>query len=244
MTTPVKSITLSSPKRGSTRHAARKKPYHHGDLPAALKQAAVLLIARHGVEGFSLREAALAVGVSPSAAYRHFEDKAALLQVIAQDAFREMGQRFQSAMGSVRGSGGRAARARFMAQGHAYVGFALEQPERFAVMFGPYGAGAQAGTSPQGAGATVSNSVCDDHTLVEDTPYASLSRVLDELLAAGVIDSARRPGAELLAWSAIHGLATLLVSQALKQTALPVEAMVDRVGQDCLRALMAPTKLV
>jgi hypothetical protein len=111
-------------------------------------------------------------------------------------------------------------------------------------MFGPYGAGAQAGTSPQGAGATMSNSVCDDHTLVEDTPYASLSRVLDELLAAGVIDSARRPGAELLAWSAIHGLATLLVSQALKQTALPVEAMVDRVGQDCLRALMAPTKLV
>jgi AcrR family transcriptional regulator len=186
----------------------------------------------------------LAVGVSPSAAYRHFEDKAALLQVIAQDAFREMGQRFQSAMASVCGSGGRAARARFMAQGHAYVGFALEQPERFAVMFGPYGAGAQAGTSPQGAGATMSNSVCDDHTLVEDTPYASLSRVLDELLAAGVIDSARRPGAELLAWSAIHGLATLLVSQALKQTALPVEAMVDRVGQDCLRALMAPTKLV
>jgi hypothetical protein len=54
-----------------------------------------------------------------------------------------------------------------------------------------------------------------------------------------VIDSARRPGAELLAWSAIHGLATLLVSQALKQTALPVESMVERVGADCLRALGA-----
>jgi len=234
----------SGTRRPATRAGTGKKSYHHGDLPAALKRAAVLLIARHGVEGFSLREAALAVGVSPSAAYRHFEDKAALLRVIAQDAFREMGQRFQSAMGSVRGSGGRAARARFMAQGHAYVCFALEQPERFAVMFGPYGASAQTESPPQGAGATVSHSACDHPTVVVDSPYASLSRVLDELLAAGVIDSARRPGAELLAWSAIHGLATLLVSQALKQTALPVEAMVERVGQDCLRALMAPTKLV
>jgi len=209
--------------------ATDRKRYHHGDLPTALKQAAVVLIAEHGVEGFSLREAALAVGVSPSAAYRHFDDKAALLRVIARDAFVEMGQRFQDAMASVRGIGGRAARARFMAQGHAYVGFALEQPERFAVMFGPYG-----------AGATVPNSACDHPGVVADSPYASLSRVLDELLAVGVIDSARRPGAELLTWSAIHGLATLLVSQALKQTALPVEAMVERVGQDCLRALMAP----
>ena len=141
MTTRSQNTEPSGTRRPTTRAGIGKKSYHHGDLPAALKQAAVLLIARHGVEGFSLREAALAVGVSPSAAYRHFEDKAALLGVIAQDAFREMGERFQSAMGSVRGSGGRAARARFMAQGHAYVGFALEQPERFAVMFGPYGAG-------------------------------------------------------------------------------------------------------
>ncbi|MFN5722794.1 MAG: TetR/AcrR family transcriptional regulator, partial [Betaproteobacteria bacterium] len=98
MTTRSQNTEPSGTRRPTTRAGIGKKSYHHGDLPAALKQAAVLLIARHGVEGFSLREAALAVGVSPSAAYRHFEDKAALLQVIAQDAFREMGQRFQSAM--------------------------------------------------------------------------------------------------------------------------------------------------
>lgn len=238
MTTPVKSITLPRPKRVSTRNAAGKKPYHHGDLPAALKQAAVLLIAEHGVDGFSLREAALAVGVSSSAAYRHFEDKAALLRVIAQDAFREMGQRFQLAMDSVRGSGSRAARARFMAQGQAYVGFALEQPDRFAVMFGPYGAGAMGSGSPTESGAQAADDVCDVPEEPE-TPYAALSRVLDELVACEVISPKRRPGAELLAWSAIHGLATLLVSRALKQSAVPVEDMVERVGKDCLRALGA-----
>lgn len=238
MTAPDKRVTTSSSRRVSTRQNAGRKPYHHGDLPAALKQAAVVLIAEYGLEGFSLREAALAVGVSPSAAYRHFEDKSALLRVIAQDAFREMGQRFQSAMDSVRGSGGRAALARFMAQGHAYVGFALEQPERFAVMFGPYGAGAMGSDSALESGALAVDDVCDAPE-GSVAPYAALSRVLDELVACEVISPRRRPGAELLVWSAIHGLATLLVSRALKQVVVPVEGMVERVGKDCLRALGA-----
>ena len=54
--------------------APRKSGYHHGDLRNALVAAALKLVARHGVEGFSLRKAARAVGVSPAAAYRHFED--------------------------------------------------------------------------------------------------------------------------------------------------------------------------
>ena len=196
--------------------------YHHGDLPAALKQAALMLIAQHGVQGFSLREAAMAVGVSPSAAYRHFADKSALLGAIAADGFVEMGKRFEVAMQSVRGVSARAARARFMAQGQAYVAFALEQPDRFTVMFGPYHAGASKPSGHANAGAT--------------GPYAALSQVLDELKESGAMDQTRREGAELLAWSAIHGLATLLVSGAIAHTAGAVPEMLKRVGEDCLRA--------
>lgn len=197
--------------------------YHHGDLPAALKQAAVELIARHGVQGFSLREAAMSVGVSPSAAYRHFQDKAALLRSIAADAFLDMGQRFDQAMQSVPGRGVGAARARFMAQGRAYVDFALEQPERFAVMFGPQGAGA---CSSGGSGQALPAG-----------PWGALARALDDLVQAGVLPRERREGAELLAWSAIHGLATLLVSGALAHAPGQVAAMTQRVGEDCLRAM-------
>ena len=54
-----------------------KKPdhaYHHGDLRNALLEEAERLIGRGGLEAFSLRELARRVGVSPNAAYRHFED--------------------------------------------------------------------------------------------------------------------------------------------------------------------------
>lgn len=222
-----------TPRRRATvaatpaRQSAARDHYHHGDLPAALKKAAVALITAHGVEGFSLREAATVVGVSPSAAYRHFEDKAALLGAVAVDAFADLGQRFDEAMRSVRGTSARAARARFVAQGQAYVGFALEQPERFLVMFGPYGAGAACLRPSAGS-------------VGQTGPYAALSRALDELLAAGVIGASRRAGAELLVWSAIHGLATLLVSQALLPERGSVAAMVDRIADDCLRALAEP----
>ena len=54
--------------------APRKGGYHHGDLRNALLAAALKLVSKHGVEGFSLREAARVVGVSAAAAYRHFED--------------------------------------------------------------------------------------------------------------------------------------------------------------------------
>ncbi len=224
---------------GSASRAPVRESYHHGDLPAALKRAAVRLIAMHGLEGFSLREAALAVGVSPSAAYRHFEDKSALLRDIAQDAFADLGLRFQAATDSVRGKGARAARARFIAQGHTYVGFALEQPERFAVMFGPYGAGASFGTMPGDPTEARTVDLCDKPPN-SIGPYAALSRALDELMEVGLIDPARREGAELLVWSAIHGLSTLLVSRTLKSSAISIETMVHRIGEDCLRALMNP----
>jgi AcrR family transcriptional regulator len=220
------------------REAARPR-YHHGDLPAALKRAAVMLIARHGVEGFSLREAAVAVGVSPSAAYRHFADKSALLREIARDAFAEMGQRFAAAMARVTGGGARAARARFLAQGEAYVAFALEQPERFQVMFGPHGAAAC-----QSVGGGCEAGAAGDAGMTGEPPVpgpgTALGHALDELLAAGVIDPARRAGAELLAWSSIHGLATLLVCGAFAGQPGDVPRMVQRIAEDCLRALAPP----
>jgi AcrR family transcriptional regulator len=221
---------MQRPDDTAARQPAPARParehYHHGDLPAALKQAAVGLIGREGVEGFSLREAAAAVGVSPSAAYRHYADKAALLGAIADDAFGELADRFDEAMRRIPGDDADAARARFLAQGRAYVRFALEQPERFAVMFGRHGAGRADGAAQRRAGGR--------------DPFTRLSGALDDLQRTGAMSSARREGAELIAWSAIHGLASLLVAGAVKLGRSGVDAMVARVGEDCLRALQGP----
>ncbi|MBX9748821.1 MAG: TetR family transcriptional regulator, partial [Roseococcus sp.] len=60
-----------------------EKPYHHGDLRAALLDAADALLDEGGDGAVSLREAARRAGVSPTAAYRHFADKEALLAALA-----------------------------------------------------------------------------------------------------------------------------------------------------------------
>jgi AcrR family transcriptional regulator len=63
--------------------------YHHGDLPAALRAAALQIVERDGVGGFSLSKAAKAAGVSSGAPYQHYRDGQALLADVAACGYRE-----------------------------------------------------------------------------------------------------------------------------------------------------------
>jgi AcrR family transcriptional regulator len=74
--------------------------YHHGDLRNALVASAVRLIEASGPGAFSLREAAREVGVSANAAYRHFDDKSALITAVAADGFARLAERMRRAMAS------------------------------------------------------------------------------------------------------------------------------------------------
>jgi AcrR family transcriptional regulator len=96
--------------------------YHHGDLRAALLQAAGELLEEQGLAGLSLREAARRAGVSHNAPYRHFPDRSALLAALAAAGFRMLGEEMAGKSGRERGE--------------AYVHFALAHPNRFRLMFG------------------------------------------------------------------------------------------------------------
>ena len=83
--------------------------YHHGNLREALIAAARRLIAEHGPQGFTLNEASRTAGVSPSAPYRHFRDRNALIDsedclVSLSDA--ELRQRTNTALDSFDGYAG------------------------------------------------------------------------------------------------------------------------------------------
>ncbi|MGC3997645.1 MAG: helix-turn-helix domain-containing protein [Anaeromyxobacter sp.] len=119
--------------------APHRESYHHGDLRNALVEAAERLVARHGPEGFSLREAARDVGVSPAAAYRHFADKTALLTALAVEGHARLAGAMERARARAPAAGTPAARAvaAFVAIGDAYVEFAVKHPSHFRVMFGP-----------------------------------------------------------------------------------------------------------
>ncbi|WP_198372237.1 TetR/AcrR family transcriptional regulator [Roseomonas rosulenta] len=121
-----------------------RKSYHHGDLRAALLDAADALLEQGGDGAVSLREAARMAGVSPTAAYRHFADKDDLLAALAVRGFAAFGAALQAAQA---GPGVSA----FAARGRAYVRFALERPGRFRLMFGPLLARAAAHPTLQAA---------------------------------------------------------------------------------------------
>jgi AcrR family transcriptional regulator len=72
-----------------------KRSYHHGDLRAALLAAAMELVRERGTRGFSVIEAARRAGVSPSAPYRHFADRDALLAAAALGGFEELGRQLE-----------------------------------------------------------------------------------------------------------------------------------------------------
>ena len=67
-----------------------RKTYHHGDLRRQLIAAAERIIVERGVEGFTLREVARRVGVSPAAPSHHFKDAKGLLTEVALLGFRDL----------------------------------------------------------------------------------------------------------------------------------------------------------
>src|SRR5271170_4835975 len=66
------------------------RPYRHGNLPAALVAAARQILDESGMQAVGLRETARRVGVSATAAYRHFASKEDLLASVAAEGFREL----------------------------------------------------------------------------------------------------------------------------------------------------------
>lgn len=202
-------------------------PYHHGNLRAALIDAALGLAAENGPDAVVLREAARLVGVSHNAAYRHFSDRDALLSAVGMRALAEFGALMarriaEAAPGE---SDGPAALARFEASGRAYVEFAVTRPGLFRMVCGwsldqaPQDAAAPTGLAPVGAEAVTVDGAPEG---VDYHPYVQLSQRLDELVQVGLITPERRENAEIGAWSAVHGYATLLLDGPLRH-ASPAE---------------------
>ena len=203
--------------------------YHHGDLAAALVTAGVELARESGPDGVVLREATRRVGVSPTAAYRHFADRQSLLAAVAQQARESLADAMVSAVAEVPGrSGRRRAFARLQATGRAYVRFALAEPGLFRTGFAGFGPAwkgeqvAQAGqaATPGDAGGSAAEPR-------GDRAYAVLTAALDELVDTGALPAARRPGAEAAAWSAVHGLSLLLLDEVLVPAGTDPEPVIE-----------------
>jgi AcrR family transcriptional regulator len=107
------------------------RPYHHGDLRAALLESAERTLREKGAGALSLREMARDIGVSHAAPGRHFKDKQALVDALALNGY----ERLNEALSSAADRPDQSFEERMTALARAYLGFAVENPELLELMF-------------------------------------------------------------------------------------------------------------
>src|SRR5690606_23746283 len=170
---------------------ARGAGYHHGDLRRALLAATEELLESEGVEGFTLREIARRAGVSHGAPAHHFGDVRGLLSEFTAESFVQL----SAAMRRRRTRASADPVEQLIASGVGYVEYALANRARFQLMFRSDRLDPSR-TSLAQAGAEAFGQ------LVE-----CIDRVAREVGAPQELDADK----VALAWSIVHGFATLLI---------------------------------
>jgi AcrR family transcriptional regulator len=196
-----------------TDHTDEARSYHHGNLREALVEAGVELARSGGPGAVQLRAASRKAGVSHNAAYRHFANQEDLVAAVAERCMTQLGLLMidRSNWVTARGPVPRA-RAKLEAIGRAYIDFARTEPGWFRTAFSSARPHPVEGSAPEPQAAEA------DETA---NPYHLLSARLDELVEVGALTPQRRGGAEFAAWSAVHGLSSLLLDGPLRDLPEP-----------------------
>jgi AcrR family transcriptional regulator len=182
----------------------QRTTYRHGDLRQALLEAGVAMAREGGPDAVVLREATRRAGVSPNAAYRHFSDREALVAAVSDAASSASAAVIEAEWDAVPpGDAAQTAHAHLRAVGRGYLRFARDEPGLFRAAY-TVPSNLEQAFSPDKAGPG------------GRTPFQLLGVALDELVAAGLMPAERRPGAELIAWSSVHGLAMLVLEGPLR----------------------------
>lgn len=179
-------------------------PYHHGNLRESLVDAAVDVVRDGGPEALALRELARRLGVSHNAAYRHFADRDALVDVVAERALEAMVDLVHRRLAGVTETDPVSrSRRRLTEIGQGYVDFALTESGLFRLLFTAYP------EPPATKNADGANAAGED-------PYSMLNAALDDLVTVGFLSPDDRVGADVTCWAAVHGFAVLNIEGPLR----------------------------
>jgi AcrR family transcriptional regulator len=179
----------------------KKKTYHHGDLKNALIKAGVEILAKDGVSGLSLRKVAMKAGVSHSAPYSHFADKQALIAAISTEGFRQLYQRVITVTEQYQEQPSR----HLVEVAWAYLQFALDDPDRFKVMF---------------SGILEKEKEYPEFVEESQRNFQLVKMIVEENQASGVLRSGPSDLAALSVWGIIHGFIMLLLEGQISHTIL------------------------
>jgi AcrR family transcriptional regulator len=188
----------------------KKKTYHHGDLKNALIKAGVEILAKDGVSGLSLRKVASKAGVSHSAPYSHFVDKQALIAAISTEGFRQLYKQANAVAEEYKTKPSK----QLVEVGWAYVQFALDDRDRFKVMF---------------SGILEKEKEYPEFVAESQRNFELVKMIVEANQAAGVLRSGPSDLVALSAWGIIHGFIMLLLEGQISHAVL---------GQMSLRELV------
>jgi len=162
-----------------------------------LAAAEALLVETASEDAVSIRAVAQAVGVSPPSIYRHFADKDMLLLEVCRHSFTHFSAAIEKALGAA------STADQMMELGHAYIRYAREFPEHYRIMFM--------------ARFELSAQAYAEEMVAEGSSFALLLRISQQLIDGGHVrpEVAERGALHvgILFWSAVHGLASLLVAK-------------------------------
>ncbi|WP_371670500.1 TetR/AcrR family transcriptional regulator [Streptomyces sp. NBC_00289] len=170
------------------------RPYHHGDLRAALLANAERTLRERGKTALSLRELARATGVSHAAPGRHFKDKQALLNALALTGYERLAQTLDGADDPAL-----PLQSRLTALARAYLGFAIDNAELLELMY----------TRKHDPDAS------DQMAAAVDRTVGSLERLFAEAQKRGEIVEGDPGEITLVAAAVLHGSATLTATGML-----------------------------
>ena len=176
--------------------------YHHGNLRLALLEATVTQIKEVGVEKLSLRGIARIAGVSQSAPYRHFKDKNELLAEVATQAFIDLYQATSQQL-----TPQRSISENLEATALAYVDFAIANPEKYKLMFGPSIQNRRSYSNMVAAGEKSFNVLISqvERGIAEGIFLNDCSMILANTL-----------------WTQVHGIASLIIDGFYQNRELPM----------------------
>jgi AcrR family transcriptional regulator len=198
------------------RESGEQRGYHHGHLRDALVEAGVELARTGGPNAVHLRAVSRQAGVSHNAAYRHFANQEDLLAAVAARCMTQLGLLMIERSHQVTARGPvRRAQARLEAIGRAYIDFARTEPGWFRTAFSS--ARPHPADTPERQPSRADNSHAEQTT----SPYRILGARLDDLVEVGALTPQRRREAEFAAWSAVHGLSSLLLDGPLRDLPEP-----------------------
>ncbi len=191
--------------------------YHHGNLSAALIDAALALIMDKGPDALTIREVAARAGVSHAAPYRHFADKSALMAELAKQGFDLMVAQMRRRMAAYPDD----PLMQLKYCGIGYIEFALAHPAHYKVMFGPWQE-----QKPTSEALKISSAAA----------FQTLFNAISACQARDVVRAGDPMAMALAAWSMVHGFSMLridgLVQESAFGQALPVmmEGVIDNLN--------------